>query len=49
VDSGGETEWRLSPERLPDHRVPNLLTAAERILRPEVGSISGGSSARAIG
>ena len=49
VDSGGETEWHLSSERLPDHRVPNLLTAAERIVRPEVGSISGGSSRRAIG
>lgn len=49
LDNGGETEWNLSPERLPDYRVPNLLSAAERIVRPHLVSISGGSRAGAVG
>lgn len=48
VDNGGETEWILTPERLPDYRVPNLLTAAERIVRPQVVSSAVGSIGRAI-
>jgi D-glycero-D-manno-heptose 1,7-bisphosphate phosphatase len=32
VDRGGETEWRLSPERSPDAVAPNLGEAADLIL-----------------
>ena len=48
VDDGGETEWNLSAERRPDHIVPNLLSAAERIVGSRVVSFSGGSSAGAV-
>ena len=33
LDVGNETEWRWAPIRVPDFRVPNLLAAAESILR----------------
>jgi D-glycero-D-manno-heptose 1,7-bisphosphate phosphatase len=48
VDNGGETEWKLTPERLPDYRVPNLFAAAERIVRPQVVSFTVRSSGREI-
>lgn len=48
VDNGGETEWNVSADRLPDDRVPNLLSAAERIVRPGVVSMTGRSSGRTI-
>lgn len=32
LDVGNETEWRLSPLRMPHHRCPDLLTAAEVIV-----------------
>lgn len=32
LDVGNETEWRLSPLRMPHHRCPDLLSAAELIL-----------------
>ena len=32
VDNGGETEWRLSPGRMPHHVVGNLTEAAQVIL-----------------
>ncbi|MFT3859541.1 MAG: HAD family hydrolase [Aquabacterium sp.] len=35
MDVGNETEWRLSPIRLPDLRVRNLLEAAQGILASE--------------
>jgi D-glycero-D-manno-heptose 1,7-bisphosphate phosphatase len=48
VDDGGETEWNLWAERRPDHIVPNLRSAAERIVRSGVVSISSGSSAGTV-
>jgi len=37
LDVGNETEWRLSPLRVPHHRCPDLLAAAEVIVssRPQ--------------
>lgn len=32
IDNGNETEWELSPQRLPHHLVDNLLEAAQVIL-----------------
>jgi D-glycero-D-manno-heptose 1,7-bisphosphate phosphatase len=33
VDSGNETEWRITPERVPGLRVPGLYHAAREIVR----------------
>ena len=42
MDVGNETEWRLSPIRMPDLRVANLLEAAQGILACEAQrSLSG--------
>jgi histidinol-phosphate phosphatase family protein len=36
VDNGNETEWDLSPGRVPHHRAPDLAAAAAVILAEEV-------------
>ena len=42
MDVGNETEWRLSPIRMPDLRVPDLLEAARGILSfEEQASLTG--------
>jgi hypothetical protein len=37
IDNGGETEWDLSPERVPDYVVSDLLQAASVIVASRVG------------
>lgn len=35
IDNGNETEWRLSPDREPHHRAPDLAAAAGHILESD--------------
>lgn len=42
IDNGNETEWLLSPQRLPDLYAPDLLAAAQGIARQDAQGAGGG-------
>jgi histidinol-phosphate phosphatase family protein len=39
LDNGNETEWQVTPERVPDHIAHDLAQAVDLILRPQAAAL----------